>query len=418
METDELLVKQILSGDKNAFAQLVQKYGPSVYGLAYHLVRNFADAQDLTQRAFITAYERLFQLKDPSRFAGWLRKITMNICRMHLRKKKNRIVSVEEIDEGRLVSPRPSVKEDLIAKEKKDLVTKAMASLSEQSHLTITLHYLDGMSYQEIASFLGVTRSAVDSRLQRARKKLREEVLKMTEQEFKEHRLPADFSDKVITQLLEKPKPLEIPGHPIRKIWEIAKKTLSDYTVVEPGPEIESLKDNYPSLGEMVNESEEIFRVDKERMLRYQMTTALLNQLPKVRPPAKLLTAGRAFRKNKEDATHYSVFHQIEILRLERNILESETKQTVKRLIKGILGNVEIRFHSCSWPFIDSGWVAEIKTTGKWLEIAGMGMYKKEIIGTSGHDPEKVSGFGFGLGIERLAMVKYGIEDIKTFWEE
>ncbi len=313
----ETLVKLCLEGDGNAFSQLVAKYQNAVYGLCFHTVGNFADAQDLAQKSFITAYERLSQLKDPSRFAGWLRKITMNICRMHLRKKKNRVISIEEIDERKLVSPRPSVKENLIAKEKKDLVTQAMASLSKESHLTLTLHYLDGMSYQEIASFLGVTRSAVDSRLQRARKKQREEVLKMTEQEFKQHKLPADFSDKVITHLLEKPKPLEIPGHPIRKIWEIAKKALSDYTVVEPGPEIESLKDNYPSLGEMVNECEEIFRVDEERMLRYQMTTALLNQLPKIKPPAKLLTAGRAFRKNKEDATHCAVFHQIEGLRLD-----------------------------------------------------------------------------------------------------
>ncbi len=418
METDELLVKQILSGDKNAFGTLVQKYGSSVYGLAYHLVRNFADAQDLTERALITAYERLFQLKDPSRFAGWLRKITMNICRMHLRKKKNRVVSIEEVDERKLVSPRSSVKEDLIAKEKKDLVTKAMASLSEQSHLTLTLHYLDGMSYEEIASFLGVTRSAVDSRLQRARKKLREEVLKMTEQEFKEHRLPADFSDKVITQLLEKPKPLEIPGHPIRKIWEIAKKTLSDYTVVEPGPEIESLKDNYPSLGEMVNESEEIFRVDEERMLRSHTTTTLLNQLPKIKPLAKLITAGRCFRKDKEDATHYPIFHQIEGLRLDKAVPETELKETVKRLVQGILGNVKVRFRTYSWPFIDTGWVVEIKTNEKWLEIAGMGIYEKKILKTAGHDPKRVSAFGFGLGIERLAMVKYGIEDIKTFWQE
>ena len=418
METDELLVKRALSGDKNSFGQLVQKYGSAVYGLAYHLVGNFTDAQDFTQKAFITAYEKLSQLKDPSKFAGWLRKITMNICRMHLRKKKNRLISIEQIDERKLVSPELSVKENLIAKEKKDLVTKAMASLSEQSHLTLTLHYLDGMSYEEIASFLGVTRSAVDSRLQRARKKLREEVLKMTEQEFKEHKLPADFSVKVISQLLEKPKPLEIPGHPIRKVWEIAKKTLSDYTVVDPGSEIESLKDNYPSLGEMVNECEEIFRVDEERMLRYQTTTTLLNQLPKIKPPAKLLTAGRAFRKNKEDTTHYPVFHQIEGLRLDKNPLENEAKETMKRLVQGILGNVEIRFRSCSWPFIDAGWVAEIKTTGRWLEIAGMGMYKKKIIGASGHDSKRISGFGFGLGIERLAMIKYGIEDIKTFWKE
>lgn len=418
METDEMLVRRTLSGDKNAFGQLVQKYGSAAYGLAYHLVGNFSDAQDLTQRAFIAAYEKLCQLKDPSRFAGWFRKITMNICRMHLRKQKYRLISIEEIDERKLVSPRPSVKDNLIAKEKKDLVAKAMASLSEQSHLTLTLHYLDGMSYEEIASFLGVTRSAVDSRLQRARKKLKEEVLKMTEQRFKEHKLPGDFSDKVISQLLEKPKPLEIPGHSIRKIWEIAKKTLSDYTVVDPGAEIESLEENYPSLGKMVNESPEIFRVDKERMLRYQTTTTLLNRLSKIKPPAKLITAGRAFRKDKEDATHYPVFHQIEGLRLDKGLLENEAKETVKRLVCGILGNAKVRFRSFSWPFIDTGWVAVIKTKEKWLDIAGMGMYKNEILEAAGHDPKRVSGFGFGLGIERLAMIKYGIEDIKTFWQE
>ncbi len=90
----------------------------------------------------------------------------------------------------------------------------------------------------------------------------------------------------------------------------------------------------------------------------------------------------------------------------------------MRRLVQGILGNVEIRFRSRAWPFIDTEWVAEIKTTGKWLEIAGMGIYEKKILKTAGHDPKRVSAFGFGLGIERLAMIKYGIEDIKTFWQE
>lgn len=418
MDTDKLLVERTLSGDKNAFDILVQKYGSAVYGLAYHLVGNFSDAQDLTQKAFITAYEKLPQLKDSSRFAGWLRTITVNTCRMWLRKQKNRVVSIEETDERKLVSPRSSGQENLISKEKKDLATKAMASLSNQSRLTLTLYYLDGMSYEEIASFLGVTRSAVDSRLQRARKKLKGEVLKMTKQRFKEHKLPADFPDKVISQLLAKPKPLEIPGHPIRKIWEKVKKTLSDYTVIESGPEIESLEENYPSLGKLVDESQKIFRVNEETMLRYHTTTALLNQLPKVKPPAKLLTAGRAFRKDKEDATHYPVFHQIEGLQLGKDLTEREAKETVKRLVRGILGNAKVQFRFYSWPSTDAGWAVEINNKGKWLDIAGVGIYKKKILEAAGHNPERISGFGFGLGIERLAMIKYGIEDIKTFWKE
>jgi len=418
MLTDEILVKNALSGDKDAFGKLVEKYSSAVYGLAYHLVGSFFDAQDLAQKTFITAYLKLHQLKDYAKFAGWLRIITINTCKMWLRKQKEKIISIEKIDESKIISAQPPPEDELIAKEERNMVTRAMASLSEKCRLALTLHYLDGMAYEEMAKFLEITPSAVDSRLQRARKKLREEVLRMTEQGFKERRLPADFSDKVISQLLEKPKPLEIPGHPIRRIWEKAKKTLPDYTVVEPGPEIESLKDNYPSLGEMVNQSPEIFRVDEERMLRYQTTTTLLNRLPKIKPPAKLITAGRAFRKDKEDATHYPVFHQIEGLRLDKGLLENEAKEAVKKLVCGILGNVKVRFRSFSWPFTNPGWTVEVEAEGRWLEFAGVGIYNKEILKTAGHDPKRISGFGFGLGIERLAMIKYGIEDIKTFWKE
>ena len=90
MPTDEILVRKTLSGDKDAFSKLVEKYSSAVYGQAYHLVGNFADAQDLAQEAFITAYLKIHQLKDYTRFAHWLRTITVNTCKMWLRKRRKR----------------------------------------------------------------------------------------------------------------------------------------------------------------------------------------------------------------------------------------------------------------------------------------------------------------------------------------
>jgi len=204
MPTDEILVRETLSGDKNAFGKLVEKYSSAVYGQAYHLVGNFADAQDLAQEAFTTAFLKLHQLEDHTRFAGWLRTITVNICRMWLRKQKEEISRLEEIDEQKMHTNQLSPEDELIAKEERDMVMRAIASLSEKSQLTVTLYYLDGMTYEEIANFLGVTRSAIDSRLQRARKRLKQEMLKMTERTFKEHKLPEDFRTRVMESLSQR----------------------------------------------------------------------------------------------------------------------------------------------------------------------------------------------------------------------
>ena len=86
--SDEAAVGRCLEGDRNAFSLLVEKYQNAVYGLCYHMVGNFADAQDLTQEAFVRAYVDLAKIREPSKFASWLNRLTVNVCRMWLRKRK------------------------------------------------------------------------------------------------------------------------------------------------------------------------------------------------------------------------------------------------------------------------------------------------------------------------------------------
>jgi len=198
---DEVLVQKAMSGDSHAFGQLVEKYKNAVYGLAYHLVRDSAEAQDLSQEAFLQAYLKLYQLKQPAKFASWLRRITVNICKMWLRRPKPELVSWEELRGDELhadTSPEDA--------ELKQAVREAIGLLSEKNRLTITMYYIDGLTQKEIGDFLGVPLGTIKSRLHEAKKKLRKEltergcgtpVITMVKESLQSERLPDDFRIKL-----------------------------------------------------------------------------------------------------------------------------------------------------------------------------------------------------------------------------
>ncbi len=202
MANDETLVKLTLSGDNDAYGQLVRKYQSAVYGLCYHLAGNFADAQDLTQEAFVLAYQDLYQLREPSKFASWLNQVTRNVCRMWLRKKNDNLLSIEDASEVDFIDQKtPSPLEEMEKEEMRQFVRQAINTLSERNRLAVTLFYMDGLSYKDIGDFLGISVSTVKSRLHEARKQLKEEFFKVVKKNFEEHKLPQDFADKVLCEV-------------------------------------------------------------------------------------------------------------------------------------------------------------------------------------------------------------------------
>jgi RNA polymerase sigma-70 factor (ECF subfamily) len=204
---DTVLVEQAKNGNTDAFGQLVQRYQSAVYGVAFNLVRNFADAQDLTQEAFLEAYKVLPTLQNPERFAPWLFSITQNRCKMWLRRKKPNVIEIHfDSDSSDLecqLDPNPTPDREIIRNETYRAVMQAIEKLPEKNRLVLTMYYLDGLSYQEIATFLDVSVSTVQSRLQRARGQLREEILEMATDLFDEYKLKEDFSQKVIHKIGE-----------------------------------------------------------------------------------------------------------------------------------------------------------------------------------------------------------------------
>lgn len=177
---DVVLVDRALADDETAFTMLVKKYQKQVHALAWRTIGDFHIAQDITQETFLKAHRKLGSLKDSHRFSGWINAIATRCClawfrESHLNSElsKNMNIALEHNDpySGYLV--REQAKE--AAQELREIVKKWLAKLRESERIVVTLHYFNGMSCEEIATFLGVTINTIKSRLNRARQRLKDQ---------------------------------------------------------------------------------------------------------------------------------------------------------------------------------------------------------------------------------------------------
>ena len=203
---DEELVNLCLSGDKNAFGELVMRYQGVVYGLAYHLVGNFEDAKDLAQEAFIRAYTRLSNIRDKTKFASWLKKVTFSVCMNWLKAQGRRELvllgsETNKEDIYEMPDPSPSPAEQVEVEELREAVLQAVNNLPETYRLPLTLFHLDGLSYKKVAEFLDVSLSTVKWRLHQARKMLRKEMLDMVGEVFEEHKPDEKFTEETMENI-------------------------------------------------------------------------------------------------------------------------------------------------------------------------------------------------------------------------
>jgi RNA polymerase sigma-70 factor (ECF subfamily) len=194
---DTALVAEARAGDREAFCELVRRYQDHAYGLAVALVSDFDLAQDVVQEAFVCAYCDLAKLRDLERFAGWLRGIVRNTARRALRDREHDRLLVERLAHlGVEAEPVRSPAEPAETIERREVVQRALQGLPRRNREAVTLYYVDGLSYADIAGFLGVTRTTVKGRLQRGRQQLREE-LRMVEDTFDKERLPEEFAQEI-----------------------------------------------------------------------------------------------------------------------------------------------------------------------------------------------------------------------------
>ena len=200
------------------------------------------------------------------------------------------------------------------------------------------------------------------------------------------------------------------------------------------GPEIENEYYNFEALNyppdHPARDEQDSFYLDDKNLLRSQTSPVQVRVMEKHKPPVRIIASGKCFRRDASDASHSPQFHQVEGLLVDRGISFSDLKGVLDYFVKNMFGTgVETRFRPDFFPFTEPS--AEISIScgicvgggcsscgGKgWLEILGAGMVDPGVFEKVGYDPEVYTGFAFGMGVERIAMLKYGIHDLRLFLE-
>jgi len=197
-KSDGELVQLTLKGEKKAFGQLVEKYKDAAYAVAYSKIGSFTDAQDVAQEAFLKAYQKLSELREPSKFGSWLYSITVSASSDWLRKKRVSPISLDSLPNEDSLVYEEAAREHEGEKRLQDAVLDAINDLPETNRTTTTLYYIDGYSLEDISSFMNVPLGTVKRRLHDSRKRLKEEMIDMVKNTLDKNRLPDDFTARLL----------------------------------------------------------------------------------------------------------------------------------------------------------------------------------------------------------------------------
>ena len=216
------------------------------------------------------------------------------------------------------------------------------------------------------------------------------------------------------------------PGaeHPIN----LMRNSIIDFLVSmgfedKSGPEIESEKFNFDMLNiqkmHPARQMHDTFYIEKKsKLLRTHTSPVQIRAMLENKPPFAFVSGGKVYRKD-DDSTHLPMFHQIEGICIDKDINFSNLKHLIYKIINTLFGeNVEIRFRPSYFPFTEPSAEVEILSVeGKWLEVLGCGIVNPIVLENCNIDSEIYSGLAFGLGIERIAMLKFGVKDIRDFYK-
>ena len=298
--------------------------------------------------------------------------------------------------------------------------------LGKKGQLTEILRSMGGLAPEERKE-LGMAANKVRADI--------EGLLDETFSQLKEKAKEAKFKAEKI-DVTEPSKPFHIgTKHPLTiTIEEISRVFKSMGFSLAEGPEVETVFNNFDALNAGPNHPArdwtDTFYINDEILLRTQTSPVQVRTLLKQKPPIRVFAPGRCFRCDTPDATHSPMFHQVEGLVVDEGITMADLKGVLDSFAKQMFGSeVRTKFRPHHFPFTEPSAEMDVscfKCGGKgcrvckgsgWIEILGCGMVHPNVLKVGGVDTEKYTGFAFGMGVERIAMLKYGIDDIRLMYE-
>jgi len=192
------------------------------------------------------------------------------------------------------------------------------------------------------------------------------------------------------------------------------------YTVAD-GPHIETDYYNFEALNtppdHPARDMQDTFYLPDGKLLRTHTSSVQIRYMENQQPPIRIAAPGRVYRRDTVDATHSAVFHQVEILAVDKGLTFTDLKGTIKEFLSRMFGeNLPVQFRASYFPFTEPSAEVDVQWKGKFLEVMGCGMVDPNVLKAVGYDPEIYTGFAAGLGVERFAMVLHQIDDIRRLY--
>ncbi len=310
------------------------------------------------------------------------------------------------------------------AMDEQQLHEARVAFLGKKGRLTAVLRSMKDLSAEERPK-MGALANKIRNEI--------EELEGQKKEEIKARMLNARIESERIDITLPSRQMRKGHIHPLNKaLREIVKSFTRMGYSVEEGPEIESDYYNFSCLNlpkdHPARDMQDSFYITPDILLRTQTSPIQARTMQKHEPnsPIRMIAPGKVFRWDN-DATHSPVFHQVEGLVVDRGIKFADLKGTLEIFLKDLFGSdTRIRFRASYFPFTEPSAEVDISFSSRvhddsddpdWLEILGCGMVNPNVFTLNGYDPKVVSGFAFGMGIERIAMLLYGIDDLRLFYQ-
>lgn len=409
MELHNLVVRA-QGGDVAAFGQVVRLTQRMVHGLCLRMLRCPQTAADASQETYLRASARLQELRDPDAFPGWIRRIALTTAAGMRRDGHLRLTDSEALADVPVLDEQ----ESCWTQAQRDALARALVRLGDEDRVLCDRFYHGGWSVARLAADAKVTEVAMRKRMQRIRDRLREEIEMNETTDIAG--LPERLPEKIV-ELLSRPKLTALPENPVGKVWQMMRELTSDYEVVEV-PEVVHQKQIGEAFGrdaatEMAQRSAGVHRIDADSFLRTDITLPLMLSLKGRGAPLKITAAGKVYRAGKPDTMRLETFHQAELLLVQQNYSPWQFMDSVMAIVTKFCPGRRVRIEQFRFLLCDPAWEVDVDVDGQWRGVMGWGAYAEPFLRWLGCDPKRYTAVGAGFGLERLASLYYGIDDLR-----
>lgn len=412
MEMNQL-VERAAKGDLAAYGRLVEMTERMAYAVARRIVWQPADAADAVQEAYLQAFLRLHELREPAAFPGWLRRIAINVAASH-RRRVQWVLLDEQLD-----VPALDDEESTWTESQRALLVEALVRLDDGDRIICERFYHGGWSTARLAEAAGVNEPAMRKRLQRIRDRLRKDIEMSEQQNVRDEFMNGNLPQKIV-ELLARPRLTQLPENPVGRMWGLIRSELAGYEVIDLPEVVQDAAVTAAFGGSLksgaiaVVAGQQAHRIDAGSFLRADLTLPLMLSLKGRGGPLRLTAAGKTYRTGKPDRKHLEAFHQCEIFLLQEGLREWDVLDVLTDILGRLLPGRRMKLEEASHPLCTRIWTVSLDVGGQWLSVAGWGKYVDQIVQYAGCDPKRCAAGGAGLGLERLASMYFGIDDLRT----